>query len=53
MLTKRVAGARQRTAPTDALPKIKLPDGFEQKLMFENALGFYRLPEMGQPATGA
>ena len=33
-------------APSDALPKIKLPDGFEQKLMFENALGFYRLPEV-------
>ena len=31
-------------APSDALPKIKLPDGFEQKLFFENALGFYRLP---------
>ena len=32
-------------APSDALPKTKLPDGFEQKLFFENALNFYRLPE--------
>jgi uncharacterized protein len=35
-------------APSDALPKIKLPDGFEQKLFFENALGFYRLPDAYQ-----
>jgi predicted TIM-barrel fold metal-dependent hydrolase len=34
-------------APSDALPKVKLPDGFEQKLFFENALNFYRLPEQG------
>jgi uncharacterized protein len=32
-------------APSDVLPKIAMPDGFEQKLMYETALGFYRLPD--------
>ena len=30
-------------APNEALPKIKLPDGFRQKLMYQNALAYYRL----------
>jgi predicted TIM-barrel fold metal-dependent hydrolase len=30
--------------PHEALPKIKLPDGFEAKVMAENARALYRLP---------
>jgi predicted TIM-barrel fold metal-dependent hydrolase len=40
-------------APDDILPKIKLPDGFERKLFFETALGFYRLPDLPATATPA
>jgi len=31
-------------APNEALPKVKLPDGFAAKLMAENARQLYRLP---------
>jgi uncharacterized protein len=31
-------------APNEALPKIKLPDGFPAKLMAENARALYGLP---------
>jgi len=31
-------------APNEALPKVKLPDGFPAKLMSENARQLYKLP---------
>jgi predicted TIM-barrel fold metal-dependent hydrolase len=31
-------------APDEALPKIKLPEGFDRKLMAENARALYKLP---------
>jgi uncharacterized protein len=40
-------------APDEALPKIKLPDGFAAKLMAENARQLYRLPtRVGGAARG-
>jgi predicted TIM-barrel fold metal-dependent hydrolase len=33
-------------APDQALPKVKLPDGFPAKLMAENARKLYRLPAL-------
>jgi predicted TIM-barrel fold metal-dependent hydrolase len=31
-------------APDQALPRVKLPDGFAKKLMAENARSLYKLP---------
>ena len=31
-------------APNEALPKVKLPNGFAAKLMAENARQLYKLP---------
>src|SRR6185437_1119814 len=40
-------------APNEALPKVKLPDGFGAKLMAENARQLYRLPtRVGGAARG-
>jgi predicted TIM-barrel fold metal-dependent hydrolase len=39
-------------APNEALPKIKLPDGFAAKLMAENARQLYKLPITAR-ASGA
>jgi uncharacterized protein len=40
-------------APNEALPKVKLPDGFAAKLMAENARQLYRLPtRVGGAARG-
>jgi predicted TIM-barrel fold metal-dependent hydrolase len=41
-------------APNEALPKVKLPDGFAAKLMAENARQLYKLPtRVGGPIQAA
>jgi uncharacterized protein len=40
-------------APNEALPKVKLPDGFGAKLMAENARQLYKLPTRVGDATRA
>ena len=39
-------------APDEALPKVKLPDGFAAKLMAENARALYKLPTASRAADG-
>ena len=39
--------------PLEALPKIKLPDGFETQVMSENARALYRLPVRTAAKAGA
>jgi len=39
--------------PYEALPKVKLPDGFVERVMAENARALYRLPVRARAANGA
>ena len=39
-------------APDEALPKVRLPDGFAAKLMAENARALYKLPGRVSTSNG-